>query len=302
MRNFLRKTVLFLLVVVVLDILFGFVMGNILDNTQKGDWGRNNYIFDEVKADAIILGSSRAIHHYNPVVISDSLGMSCYNCGEDGMGILLMYARYCAIRERNIPKVVIYEVLPEYDLQAERDNQKYLKFLRPYSDIPAIDSLICSISSTEKYKLLSQMYRYNSVFVDIVAQRFSKASETAATYTYSPLDKNMNYEPVAASYGSHITCDSMKLAYMEELIKQCRNDETYLIFTASPIYRPASDAPFTPLKQLCEKYGVPFVKHYCDTTFCNKRVFFADASHLNKTGAETFSEVAAGEIKSIIYK
>lgn len=297
MKRFLLYTTLFLAIVALVDFLFGIVMKGILTETEKGDWGRNNFIFNEVTADAIILGSSRAIHHYDPRVISDSLGMNCYNCGEDGMGILLMYARYRAIRERSIPKIVIYEVMPKFDLQVERDNQKYLKFLRPYSNIQAIDSIVCSISSTEKCKLSSQMYRYNSVFVDIVSHRFSKVPRTATNYTYSPLDKQKSYEPAIASNNKTIPCDSVKITYLEELIVQCKKNGTTLVFTASPMYKATSDMSFKPLKSLCKKYHIPFINHYCDTAFSSNRLFWADARHLNKIGAEQLSVVVATEIK-----
>lgn len=300
MKRFLLYIAAFLTIVASVDALFGMVMKGLLTETKKGDWGRNNYIFNDVNADAIILGSSRAIHHYDPVIFSDSLGMTCYNCGEDGMGILLMYVRYQAIRERHIPQVVIYEVLPEYDLLTERDNQKYLKFLRPYSDMPSIDSVIENISSEEQLKLFSRMYRYNSIFVDIVSQRISKSPETAATYTYSPLEEQMNYEPPSNSNRSHIPCDSLKLAYMERLIVRCQKDGTNLVFTASPSYKVPSDADFSPLKELCKKYNVPFVNHFCDTDYCNNPALFADASHLNNIGAEIVSKAMASEIKSVI--
>ena len=127
MKHFVIKTLLFLVIVAAADFLFGWMMDGVLRGTMKGDWGRNNYIFSGVRSDVIILGSSRAIHHYDPQILSDTLGLTCYNCGEDGMGILLMYARYRAIRERYVPRLVIYEVLPEYDLQEESDNLKYLK-------------------------------------------------------------------------------------------------------------------------------------------------------------------------------
>ena len=40
--------------------------------------------------DVLIMGSSRAHHHYVPEIISDSLGLSCYNTGKDGNGIILV--------------------------------------------------------------------------------------------------------------------------------------------------------------------------------------------------------------------
>lgn len=302
MKRRLFRICVFLLIMLILDNLFGLGMDKVLNNTEKGDWGRANYLFKELTSDAIILGSSRAIHHYDPRVFSDSLGMSCYNCGEDGMGILLMYARYMAIQKRQIPRLVVYEVLPDYDLLPEKDNLKYLKFLRPYISSSAIDSVVCSISGIEHWKLLSNMYRYNSVFLDIIAQNWSNADGLAKDYTYSPLEKVMDYEPNNGSERKDFSCDSLKLFYLEKLIMNCKANDTKLIFTASPIYKPASDNIFIPLKELCLKYQVPFINHFCDTIFCKTPVYFADAGHLNRKGSELFTSMMVHEIKAILTK
>ena len=303
MKKFIFKVLLFLVVIAIVDKTFGFAMANVLRHTNKGDWGRNNYIFNDVESDAIILGSSRAIHHYNPQIIADSLGMSCYNCGEDGMGIFLMWARYQAIRDRCIPGLIIYEVIPEYDLLANNDNHRYLKFLRPYCDRTIISSIISDVSSRESVKLWCQMYLYNSVFLDIIAQRVSQDPSTAKEYTYSPLTSQMDYNPQRVEEKEvSQPFDSLKITYMENLIIQCEKDGTELFFTASPKYRSLSDNDYQPLKELCRVHKVPFINHYCDPDYCESPTFFADASHLNIKGAEIFTALVASEIKEVIQK
>lgn len=306
MKRLLYKIFLFLCTIVFLDQLFGIGMASVLKNTEKGDWGRNNYIFNEVNHDIIILGSSRAIHHYDPKVFTDTLGMSCYNCGEDGMGILLMYPRYRAIEARKTPQIVVYEVLPEYDLFKEEDNLKYLKFLRPYTNSPVIDSLVNILSKTEKYKLLSGGYRFNSVFVDILAQRFSKVSETAKDYTYMPSEQKMGYISQDRlnnlsqinSVHEYIN-DAVKLEFLEDLIVRCTKSKTKLFVTVSPKFYSTSDLEFLSIKNLCVKYGVPFINHYCDKDYNMNSNLFADIYHLNRNGADMFSKQLASEIKRL---
>ena len=309
MKRFFVRLFLFLAAIVLLDQLFGFAMASILKNTEKGDWGRNNYIFNDVKSDVVILGSSRAIHHYDPRIISDSLGMSCYNCGEDGMGILLMYPRFQAMLNRYTPRLVIYEFLPSFDLEKETDNLKYLKFLRPYTSNPAVDSIAFGINPSEPVKLLSGCYRYNSVFVDIFAQSVSKSSETAKDYSYAPLHKQMaedssimSQDANDADHSKTITVDSFKKHYLEALITQCNKDGVKLVFTASPMYGAFSDKDYKVLKDLCVKYDVPFINHYADARLCNNSDFFADVAHLNQGGAEKFTSMIASEIKGVLMR
>ena len=306
MRHLILKILLFLSIIMGADKLFGMVMESVLNATEKGDWGRNNYIFNEVNHDIIILGSSRAIHHYDPKIFSDTLGMSCYNCGEDGMGILLMYPRYRAIEFRKTPKIVIYEVFPEYDLLKESDNLKYLKYLRPYVNYTETDSLVNILSKTEKYKLRSGGYRFNSVFVDILAQRFSKTTETAKDYTYMPLEQKMGYisqdrlEKLSqADSVQGYVYDSIKLNILENLMVRCIKSKTKMIVTVSPKFFSTSDYVFLPIMNLCIKYGVPFINHYCDTDYSMNSNLFADIYHLNKNGADMFSKQLASEINNL---
>lgn len=96
--------------------------------------------------------------------------------------------------------------------------------------------------------------------------------------------------------------DSLKMSYMEDLILQCKEDGTELIFIASPIYQPMSDNEYLPLKDICRQYKIPFINHYCDADYCENPAFFADAGHLNMKGSELFTILAVSEIKDVIQK
>ncbi len=297
MKKFLVKTIILFGIIVCIDALFGVVMQPMLLQTEKGDWGRSNYIANELKREIIILGPSRAIHHYDPTIFADSLGLSCYNCGEDGMGILLMYARYKHICERQIPKLVIYEFLPEYDFEAG-DDTRYLKFLRPFPHDPINDSIMYSVSPSEKCKLMSKLYTYNSFFIDILSQRYSKATTTAHDYTYTALEGEMNYEPDLDEEGiEDPKADSLKLKYMEKLIEDCQQNGTRLIFVTSPMYVGLWNTSFDWLSNMCEQNNIAYYNHYFDTAYYQKPALFKDSYHLNKKGAESFSRLLSHEIK-----
>lgn len=84
MRNFLIKSAIFLTLCGLLDFGLGKIFGYLTVHATGGYTKRDNLISDEVDANILIFGSSRAAHHYVPSILSDSLDMSCYNCGLDG--------------------------------------------------------------------------------------------------------------------------------------------------------------------------------------------------------------------------
>ena len=79
MRNFLIKSAIFLALCGLLDFGLGKIFGYLTVHATGGYTKRDNFISDEVDANILIFGSSRAAHHYVPSILSDSLDMSCYN-------------------------------------------------------------------------------------------------------------------------------------------------------------------------------------------------------------------------------
>lgn len=273
-------------------------MDSVYEGICKGDYGRNRYICTQTHQDCLIFGSSRSIHHLDPVLLADSLGMTCYNCGDDGMGIVAMYGRYQLIRERYIPKVIIYDVVSSFDLLQD-DKTKYIGGLRFYAENPKICQLINEVDPTEQFKMLARTYKYNGRFIDMGIQYLSKDPLLSADYTYAPLKGTMTYEVEYPAYNSASRVDSLKLSLLNTLIKSCQEDGTLLVFTISPWYAATHDLEYKPLKQLCESYGVPLLNHLQDTSFIWKKQCFKDSSHLNEEGAESFSKIVSAEIKSI---
>lgn len=297
MRAIVTKIVIILLLVIFVDQVGGFALERINRDTLKGDYGRNNYIATQAAHDILIFGSSRAIHHYDPTLISEALGMSCYNCGEDGMGIILMYARLQLILQRHTPKVVIYDIEPSYDL-LEDDNTRYLGFLRPFYDNDTIKRICVDVSPSERFKNLSMLYRFNSRWVDIIAQRVSRDSSLARDYTWAPLHGRLNAEPPHNAESSEKSYDSLKKKYLQRLIECCTSKGINLYFVASPNCGNTDDEVFSPLKELAAANVIPVLNHSIDTTFTRHPELFNDRDHLNQRGATLLTKMVIQEINN----
>ena len=59
--------------------------------------------------------------------------MTCFNCGQNGNGIVLFYGWWKVISERYHPKMIIYDITTDFDLLAG-DNHKYLGWLKEAYD------------------------------------------------------------------------------------------------------------------------------------------------------------------------
>lgn len=298
MRKFIFKLFLFLGLVIIIDFVLGQFFDTVYANVQKGDYGRNNYICTKVDRDCLIFGSSRATHHFSPQLIQEKTGMTCYNCGDDGMGIVSMYGRYQLIRQRCIPKVIIYDVVAGFDILKD-DKTKYIGNLRYYLDNEQINNLVTSVDNTEQYKNWMRTYKYNSRFVDITVQYLSAATTTAAEYDYAPLYGFMTYD-VEEQTVKECNVDNFKMSLFEDLIKTCQEDGTKIIFTISPWYNGTDDSEYASLLNLCQQYSVPVLNYFKDAEFVTSKHLFKDSSHLNDEGATLLCHKVCEKINSII--
>ena len=88
MKKYLLKIGLFFAIVLLVDLSFGFTCKYLVAHAKGGTIKQVDVTVNEQKADIVILGSSRAHHHYVPAVLKDTLGLTAYNGGVDGNGLL----------------------------------------------------------------------------------------------------------------------------------------------------------------------------------------------------------------------
>ena len=286
-----------------MDFCYGKVMTYMITHAKGGT---TKAIYDVVKKDRydiLIMGSSRAKHHYIPSIISDSLNMSCYNLGQDGNGIILMDGLYKVLSQRYHPKIIIYDVEQAFDIHKyKNDNNctRYLSALRPYFFEKGIDSIFKSVSLKEYIKQYSALMRYNSTLFYNIKNCF-----------LSGLDRNNGYSGLIGKYDEgqnsnkqpspNPEIDSLKISYLHDFIKTCTRDGIQLFVVASPKYGATSTRDFDIVKKYGELYGAIFADDfYADSAYMNSPELFKEPSHLNTTGAKLFSEQLAHTLKTYI--
>lgn len=295
MKKYLFQIVLFFLIVFIIDIIAGRAFSYLVNYAKGGFFGRNNYICNETCEDILIFGSSRAIHHYNPIILSDSLCLSCYNCGQDGNGSILNYGRYQLICQRYQPQIIIYDVVPGFDYLIGDDNHKYLGWLRAYYDKNGIPEVFESVDSTEKYKMLSQMYRYNSKFIQIISDCLHPLQYDMMGFR--PTKKEMDIMKISNMTKKivDISIDSLKFSYIERMINESKT--TKLVFVVSPYWNGADTLQYQPIKDICLKYKIPFLDFSNDPKYVHVNKFFYDGYHLNARGADEFTRDLVVKLK-----
>lgn len=300
MSRFIKKILLFFVLVVLIDIISNYGFKYLRAHAKGGDTQKSYYISEKCCDDILILGSSRAARHYDPKVIEDSLGKSCYNCGEPGCGIITAYARYGMIEPRHKPSLVIYEVSPKYDYFISDDYSKYLGRVRQYADKPSVRKMFIELGDRlEGLRLLSSMYRNNSSIVHNVMDNFVKGG---GYHGFKPLNGILKADAVQKEKtSSEELLDSLKFSYMEKMIVSLKNENVTICFMVSPKFINPEDAEkessdYEPIAELCQLYQIPFLNHTYMPGISDNRDLFQDFNHLNQKGAEKYTEAICREL------
>lgn len=296
MKKFLLYILLFFGIVVVVDLGFGYACEWLQNHAKGGSMKSIRQTANVQTADIVVMGSSRAHHHYVPSIISDVTGMSAYNGGVDGNGIVLASGLYNLMEERYTPRVIIYDVEPTFDINVyteDGNNTRYIGGLRPYCQNPQVMDIICRVDPSERYKVLSSMFRYNGKIIDLL-----KDQVVLSDYTndgYAPMQGEMSKAPEIKTSISKLAPDTLKLKMMEEFISRVVQSNTKLIVVASPKYGATTSEVFEPIKEICYRYGVEFWDYYTTTKF-QKMEYFKESMHLNDKGAKAFSEFVSKQL------
>ncbi len=299
---FFFKALLFLLVVVTIDFLVGSTLRYFYFNQISGERYRTTYDIENTTADILIFGSSRANHHYHPEVFEKKLNQSCRNVGRDGNFILYNYAVLKGILKRHTPKVIILDIVAEEFIKNQYNYDNLNVLLPYYKTHPEMRDIIEMKSSTEKIKLLSQIYPYNSLLLSIaIGNTDYNKKRNPDINGYIPLTKKMS-EPVEVNYMSiNNEIDSTKLEIFESFIRECKNSNIKLILVCSPYYYKFNKPIYSIeiAKRIANKNNIRFLDYSNDPFFIISPDLFSDKSHLNDDGAKIFSNKLIDEIHDI---
>ena len=302
MKKFLIKAFIVLTALFVADRMIGLVMEHLLCKINTGVLGKDNYICDHCDEEVLVFGSSRAMMHYNAKMMEEELGHTVYNCGGNGYGIILSYGRLLMISERYHPKLIILDVTPEFDLIEYNDNLRDLKELKRHFDRKGISEIFNDIDLTEKYKMMSYLYRYNSDFLHNPLRLRSKKTfdrNDVGVQGFIPSNLDFNEMRVKDFHDDEKRPDPIKLSYLNRFV-DLASKHSRLIFVVSPYWKGRESKIFIPARQLADSLGIPYLDFSNAPKFVHNNTYFRDGIHLNARGADVFTADLVARLKDLM--
>ena len=296
MKRFVLKSILFLAIMTVIDLCAGNFF-QLREKVKTGTRGRINHVINNSTDDVLIMGSSRALHHYNSRILEDSLGLSVYNMGVDANGMILASGISELTFRRHEPKLIIFEMTPAYDFvtRGNVDQSKFLHYLKPYYDDPKIRSLVNEVDVLEGLKMNSSLYRLNSSIVEFLEGIYT--DKKLPDRGFMPSEKKLKHEP-PISPSEHNSVDSVKVNLLNSFLGQLKARGIPIVFTISPVYCNRSE-DYNTMKKYLEERGYTVLDYLEDPAFVGNKRYFSDGTHLNSLGADTLTSIVAGRLKHL---
>ena len=293
----------------IIDWIIGTCSENMYYKSKYGIFHRQLYCLTESQDEIMILGSSRAAHHYIPQIFEDSLGLSCYNAGSDGMCIYYHYGILASrIQRKCPPKMVILEVISTdaevsqsatFSLDAALD-----RYAPHYGEFAKIDSMYILNGWKESVKLMSKTYKYNSKLVQTIKCNYIPSPENKGYEALNGVMQITEEQKITDILPSISTdcpnIEDRKLFYLQKLIDDCKNNNIELVMCYSPYYGQTIPTSIRIIEQLAKKNHIIFL-NYGDIASFQKPEYFQDASHLNDNGAKMYSMEISRVLKQLCY-
>ena len=316
MKKGLLRFVITILAVLALVFAADRAIGRVIDRmlpqiSNHGEIGKTYFSLFDVNTPIVIVGSSRAAHHYVTEMIEDSLKMPAYNVAIDGCFFNYNCCVINTILDRYTPKMIIWENGNEYLYDSIYDP---LESLYPYysQNEWVLRTIQEEQSCTEYVRLNSKIYRYNSKIHRILVRymtRHSYIDGTIKGYDPSPRKQLKKKLELAKEELKSTTLSETKIERFHSLLERAQKMGVCIVVVDSPKYklRTYENLSASKMQEICERYGAKYLDNSQLSFFLEHPELFNDANHLNDDGAKIYTSFFLNEINhylsdSIQYK
>ena len=310
---------LFFLLIVLLAYPLDLLISHSLKKSNYA-WGEYNTLNDiyngKINSEIVIYGSSRAWRHIDPELLENKFNLSAYNLGIDGHNFWLQHLRHKTLLKHNKKPKYIIMAIDIWSFQKSTElynaeqflpymflNKDIIDYTKSYKGFTILDYYLPLIRYVGNKKAVLQSIE-NSIFFPRTKSKRKKGYQGWGGVWNNDLN---NAKQTMKQYEAKL--DPKLVDLFDTFLVECKEKEIEVILVYTPEYLEGQSFVknrteiITLFENFSEIHKVPFLD-YSGNEICTKKEYFYNASHLNKTGAELFTNILINDLseKRIITK
>lgn len=313
MGQFISRTVIYGVLFIALCYGLQFMADKGLRKSESNDYKNWTLILDgDIDADILVTGSSRAMRMIDPAIIDAITGVSSYNLGMEGARLKSQLTRWDAyLKSNKSPELIIQTVdlMSMGHAETVFKKQQFLPFLSEptiYENLKEVDNRLF----LDRYFPLYKYHGYISEFKEGIGLFLGRPS--AYQYTeykgYESKDKKFNneFQQMKDNMTGNVLLhpeglieEGFEILY--RMINDCEKRDIELVLAFTPQYfgltelQTQADYLLVEFEKLGNIPNVHFI-NYVHHDICKDKTYFYNAMHLNKKGADIFTEMLVNDL------
>lgn len=318
MAKFFKKIFVFLLPIIVLayplDI---FISNNLKKSTYhvSGEYLIWNEIYSgKIDVDIAVYGSSRAWTHIDPEILKDSLGLSAYNFGIDGLNFSLQYFRHLEYFKNNkAPKIIIIsgDIFTFEKEDGFYNNEQVLPYMLFNKDYLESIELFNIYNKPDVFIPLKRyLGKTWGIERAVVLATGNEHEQPVRKNGFMGIEREWNQDlkqAIKSKGNLRVKIDYKLLCLFMRFINECKKQNIEVILVYSPEYIEGRTFIVNRKQVLNLWYKIAEARNlvfldYTEDSIGKNRNYFFNSTHLNKQGSRLFSQKLAGDIKTLLFK
>lgn len=308
MKKFLLKTLLFASILLVMAVAFDMLLTTKALRLRTSPFATWNDLYQrKIDADVLVMGSSRAFVQFNPVIIDTVLHTNSYNLGMNGRAADSQILKYKVFRHKgnSKPKLIIYEV--SHGTMQKSNGYEREQFV-PYLHDPYLWRLCHEQESFNLADCVLPSWRYigQRTFIrNILFPTEGSEYDTPLYKGFRSYDRKWSGSGLRQQASVSYTKDTAVIRQFRDFLAECRRDSIPVVLVTSPFYiggtRKMADSTgmHAMFAQIANDFNIPYLDYtYDDLSY--DTTYFYNTMHLNKIGADLFSQKVARDVDSVM--
>ena len=308
MKKFLSQMLFFTFILLILAVVFDVLLTTKALRSRTSPFATWNDLYQrKIDADVLVMGSSRAFVQFNPAIIDTVLHTNSYNLGMDGRAADSQILKYKVFRHKgnSKPKLIIYEV--SHGTMQKSNGYEREQFV-PYLHDPYLWRLCHEQESFNMADCVLPSWRYlgQRTFIrNILFPSEGSEYDTPLYKGFRSYDRKWSGRGLRQQACVSYTKDTAVIRQFRDFLAECRRDSIPVVLVTSPFYiggtRKMADSTgmHAMFAQIATDFDIPYLDYTYDTLSYDTAYFY-NTMHLNKIGADLFSQKVARDIGSVM--